>query len=81
MLKSLFAERDLLNDPNIPTAGCLVIDYHLPDMTGLPLRSCAVARTIHDNIDHEQSRQSRKGMENHHSLTQIKAPAATASTA
>jgi FixJ family two-component response regulator len=28
---------DLLDDPNVPVSGCLVIDYHLPDMTGLEL--------------------------------------------
>jgi two-component system, LuxR family, response regulator FixJ len=28
---------DLLNDPNMPALGCLVIDYRLPGMNGLDL--------------------------------------------
>jgi FixJ family two-component response regulator len=28
---------ELLNDPALPLSGCLVLDYHLPDMTGLEL--------------------------------------------
>ena len=30
---------DLLNDPNMPQSGCLVIDYRLPGMNGLDLLS------------------------------------------
>lgn len=30
---------DLLNDPNMPQFGCLVIDYRLPSMNGLDLLS------------------------------------------
>jgi FixJ family two-component response regulator len=30
---------DLLNDPNMPESGCLVIDYRLPQMNGLDLLS------------------------------------------
>jgi two-component system, LuxR family, response regulator FixJ len=30
---------DLLFDPDIPESGCLVVDYHLPDMNGLELLS------------------------------------------
>lgn len=30
---------DLLSDPNIPEAGCLVIDYRLPGMNGLDVLS------------------------------------------
>ena len=28
---------ELLNDPNVPECGCLVIDYRLPSMNGLDL--------------------------------------------
>jgi FixJ family two-component response regulator len=28
---------DLLNEPDVPDSGCLVIDYRLPDMNGLEL--------------------------------------------
>lgn len=27
----------ILNEPDLPGFGCLVIDYHLPDMTGIEL--------------------------------------------
>lgn len=38
--------RELLNEPSLPSIGCLLIDYYLPDMTGLELlselRGCGV---------------------------------------
>ncbi len=44
----LYADaRELLDEPNLPTYGCLLIDYYLPDMNGLQLlnrlRSLGVA--------------------------------------
>lgn len=36
-VKTYASGTDLLADPNLPPLGCLVIDYHLPDMTGLDL--------------------------------------------
>ena len=29
--------RDLLNDASLPATGCLVVDYHMPAMSGLEL--------------------------------------------
>ncbi len=29
--------KELLNEPNMPDAGCLVIDYNLPEMDGLEM--------------------------------------------
>ena len=37
---------DLLDDPNIPLSGCLVIDYRLPGMNGLDLLSELRRRNI-----------------------------------
>jgi two-component system response regulator FixJ len=36
-VKAYACGADLLNEPAPPSHGCLVIDYHLPDMTGLDL--------------------------------------------
>jgi two-component system, LuxR family, response regulator FixJ len=36
----------LLSEPDLPGFGCLVIDYHLPDMTGLEL----LARLRRDGV-------------------------------
>jgi FixJ family two-component response regulator len=30
---------DLLNEPSLPAIGCLVVDYHMPEMNGLELVS------------------------------------------
>lgn len=38
---------DLLNEPDLPGSGCLVIDYQMPGMTGLEL----LARLRSDGVD------------------------------
>jgi two-component system, LuxR family, response regulator FixJ len=37
---------DLLDDPNMPLSGCLVIDYRLPGMNGLDLLAALRRRNI-----------------------------------
>ena len=38
--------RELLDDPNLPDKGCLVIDQRLPDIEGLKLISALRARSV-----------------------------------
>jgi two-component system, LuxR family, response regulator FixJ len=38
--------RDLLNDANLPTEGCMVIDQRLPDIEGLKLIGALRARSV-----------------------------------
>jgi len=39
LVRAYSSGSDLLNDPNLPQSGCLVIDYRLPSMNGLNLLS------------------------------------------
>ena len=43
----LYADaRELLDEPNLPTYGCLLIDYYLPDLDGLQLLATLRSRGV-----------------------------------
>jgi two-component system, LuxR family, response regulator FixJ len=43
----LYADaREVLDEPNLPTYGCLLIDYFLPDMNGLQLLATLRSRGV-----------------------------------
>ena len=43
----LYADaRELLDEPNLPTYGCLLIDYYLPDLDGLQLLATLRGRGV-----------------------------------
>ncbi len=45
--KTFASARELLDEPELPTSGCLVIDQRLPDMTGLDLIARLRRRAVH----------------------------------
>jgi two-component system, LuxR family, response regulator FixJ len=43
----LYADaREVLDEPNLPTYGCLLIDYYLPDLDGLQLLATLRSRGV-----------------------------------